>query len=292
MATPPTQTSKGTDTLTAILLFVINFALWQAYWQLLEITAPAYPYDILLFLAFPIASLAVYAALIILRRTTFRRNGFRKPANIKTKTTIILSIACAIFYIVMLLAPGLTAVLSTGNVSEGFEFTHYFSTPLGTLYRIGLGMVYAVISSLAFEAVFRGYVFRNLVRHHGFFKSLYASAIMFSLISAISKNSISSLLTMDTSSLVEFLFMDVLTAFAAGLFLGYYFYKTGWSLLGPVIFQMGIGFFLWPSPFISSTSLWWMALTFQVIGYAVLILAIDTFVKEPMYVRKRYGLES
>jgi len=153
-------------------------------------------------------------------------------------------------------------------------------------------MAYAVISSLAYESVFRGYIFRNLVRHYGFFKSLYASAIMFGLISAISKTSITSLFTMSTSSIVEFLFMDVLTAFAAGLFLGYYFYKTGWSLLGPVIFQLGIAFFIWPSPFISSTSLWWMALTFQVIGYAVLILAIDTFVKEPMYIRKKYGLES
>jgi membrane protease YdiL (CAAX protease family) len=292
MTTTQTQTSKGTDTLTAILLFVITFALWQAYWQLLEITAPVYPYDILLFLAIPIASLAVYATLIMLRRTTFRRNGFRKPANIKTKTTILLSIACAIFYIVMLLAPGITAVLSTGSISEGFEVSRFMTTPINILYRTALGMAYAIIISLAHESTFRGYIFRNLVRHHGFFKSLYASAIMFSLISATSKISTTSLFTMSTTSLVEFLFMDILTAFAAGLFLGYYFYKTGWSLLGPVIFQMGVSFFLWPDPLVSSTSLWWMALTFQVIGYAVLILAIDTFVKEPMYVRKRYGLES
>jgi len=291
MATP-TQTSKGTDTLTAILLFVITFALWQAYWQLLETIRPGYPYDYILFLAIPIASIAAYAALIIARRTTFKRHGFRKPANIKTKTTILLGIACAIFYIIMLLAPGITGVLSTGNISEGFEVSRFMTTPINILYRTGLGMAYAIIISLAYETVFRGYIFRNLVRHHGFFKSLYASAIMFSLISATSKTSISSLLTMDTSSLAEFLFMDILTAFAAGLFLGYYFYKTGWSLLGPVIFQMGVSFFLWPDPLISSTSLWWMALTFQVIGYAVLILAIDSFVKEPMYVRKRYGLES
>lgn len=290
--TTQTQTSKATDTLTAITLFIITFALWQAYWQLLEIIKPGYPYDILLILAIFIASLAAYTVLILARKTTFKRHGFRKPTNIKTKTTIILSIACAIFYIIMLLAPGLTAVLSTGSVSEGFETSHYFSTTLGILYRIGLGMAYAVISSLAYESVFRGYIFRNLVRHHGFFKSLYASAIMFGLISAISKTSISSLLTMSASSLVEFLFMDILTAFAAGLFLGYYFYKTGWSLLGPIIFQLGIAFFMWPNPFISSTSLWWMALTFQVIGYAALILAVDTFIKEPMYVRKRYGLES
>lgn len=287
MTTQPTS-SKATDILTAIILFFITFVLWQIYPQILEIVKPGYPYDIILFLTIPSLSLVIYALFIKLRKTTFKRHGFRKPTTINTSKTIKLTLACIAIYIIMILAPGITAVLSTGSISEGFEVTIYPLTLGNTLHRIVLGIAYAIILSLTYESIFRGYIFRNLVRHYGFFTSLYASSIMFSL----HQVSIKSLLSMTTEALVTYIFMTILTAFAAGLFLGFFFYKVGWSLLGPITFQLGALFFMWPEPIISSTSLWWMSLTFQVIAYAILILAIDTFIKEPLYRRKRYGLES
>lgn len=287
-----TKPSKGVDTLTAVILFLVFFALWQIYWQLLEIVRPEYPYDIVLLLAIPSLGLAIYALFIKFTKTTFRRHGYRKPTTINTKTTITLSLICVAIYIVMILAPGLTAVLSTGSITEGFELSRYFLTPLNIAYRVVLGIAYAIIFGLAYESIFRGYIFRNLVRHYGFFTSLYAASIMFSLASGVSKSSIQNLLSISQAELAQYIFMDVVVAFAAGLFLGFFFYKIGWSLLGPIIFQLGTIFFMFPDPIIASTSLWWMALTFQVIAYAILILAIDTLVKEPMYRRKKYGLES
>jgi len=290
MTSQPTS-SKATDTLTAIILFFIVFALWQIYWQLLDIIKPDYPYDIILFLAIPGLSLAIYALFIKLGKTTFRRQGFQKPTTIKTTKTITISLVCAAVYIIMILAPGLTAVLATGSISEGFELSTSLLTPLRIVYRIAFGMAYAIILSLAYESIFRGYIFRNLVRHYGFFTSLYATSIMFGLVASATMTPLKNILSMTQAGLVEFIFMDILTVFAAGLFLGFFFYKTGWSLLGPITFQLGTIFFMWPDPLISSTSEWWIALTFQVIAFAILILAIDTFIKEPMYLRKKYGLE-
>jgi membrane protease YdiL (CAAX protease family) len=283
--------SKATDTLTAITLFFIVFALWQVYWQLLEIIKPDYPYDIILFLTIPSLSLAIYALFIKLGKTTLRRQGFQKPTTTNTKKTVTLSIACAAVYIIMILAPGLTAVLATGSINEGFELSSSLLTPLRAVYRITFGIAYAIILSLAYESIFRGYIFRNLVRHYGFFTSLYTASIMFGLVASATMHPFQAVLSMSQADLVSFIFMYVLTAFAAGLFLGFYFYKTGWSLLGPIAFQLGVIFFMWPDPIVSSTSEWWIALTFQVIAYAILILAIDTSIKEPMYLRKKYGLE-
>jgi membrane protease YdiL (CAAX protease family) len=290
MTSQPTS-SKATDTITALILFVIVFALWQVYWQLLDITKPEFPYDMILFLAIPSLSLAIYTLFIKLGKTTFRRQGFQKPTTINTRKTIIIGIICAAIYIIMILAPGLTAVLATGSISAGFELSRPLQTPLGIVYRIAEGIVYTIILSLAYESIFRGYIFRNLVRHYGFFTSLYATSIMFGLVASATITSLQNLSSMSQADIVEFIFMSILTAFAAGLFLGFFFYKTGWSLLGPITFQLGVYFFMWPDPLISSTSEWWIALTFQVIAYAILILAIDTYIKEPMYLRKRYGLE-
>ncbi len=291
MTTQPNQ-SRMADTLTAILLFIAVFAIWQVYWQILETIKPVYPFDIIFFLIIPCTFIAICAAAVILRKSTFKREGFRKPATINTKKTITISIACIAIYIFMLLAPGITAVMSTGNITEGYSLTEYFLTPLRIAYRIVYGIAYAAIFSLAYEAIFRGHIFRNLTRHYGFFTSLYASSIMFCIARIGDQISIKNLLAMSTQSLVTFIFLNILTVFAAGLFLGYYFYKTGWSLLGPITFQIGILFFLWPDPLVASTSVWWIALTFQIIGYVVLILAIDSLIKEPAFVRKKYGLES
>jgi membrane protease YdiL (CAAX protease family) len=291
MTTQPTS-SKATDTITAILLFFIVFALWQLYWQLLTVISPEPPFDIILFLAIPSLSLAIYALFVKLGKTTLKRQGYQKPTTIKTRKTIIIGLACAVVYIILILAPGLTSLLATGSISQGFELSSMLLTPLNIIYRIGIGMAYAVILSLAFESVFRGYIFRNLVRHYGFFTSLYTMSLMYGLVSSSTLYSFTNLLSLSQADLVEFIFMNILTAFAAGLFLGFFFYKTGWSLLGAITFQLGALFFLWPEPLISSTSQWWIALTFQVIAYAVLILTIDTYIKEPMYLKKRYGLES
>jgi hypothetical protein len=122
----------------------------------------------------------------------------------------------------------------------------------------------------------------------GFFPSLYASALMFSL----SQISIQNLLAWSSERLMIYIFTNILTAFAAGLFLGFLFYKTSWSLLGPAIFRIGVLFYFEPNPISSVSSPWWMALTFEVAAFALMILLVDAAIVEPRYRRKKYGLES
>jgi hypothetical protein len=79
--------------------------------------------------------------------------------------------------------------------------------------------------------------------------------------------------------------------FAAGLFLGFFFYKTGWSLIGAIIFRIGILLYLFYPP-VMATPPWWINLTFEVTAYGCLIIILDTIIKESRFQRRKYGLES
>lgn len=76
-----------------------------------------------------------------------------------------------------------------------------------------------------------------------------------------------------------------------GIFLGFFFYQTDWSLLGPVIFQIGTLPYLFYPPLMANSP-WWMKLASQVAASAVLILILDEAIKQPRLKRIRYGLES
>jgi len=88
----------------------------------------------------------------------------------------------------------------------------------------------------------------------------------------------------------ETLFQEILPAFTAGLFLGYMFYKMDWSILGCTIFRIGTLLFFYFTP-ITANAPWWMGLTFEVMAYVLLIVIVESAIKEPRHRRRRYGLE-
>jgi len=150
----------------------------------------------------------------------------------------------------------------------------------------------AILIAITTEAIFRGYIFRNLVRNYGFFISLYASSILFGLHRYDYPISIRNILTMGTDEIIrETFFQQILPVFTSGLFLGFLFYKMDWSILGPFVFRFGTLLYFFLSPVVAS-SVWWMGLTFEVTAYAVLIVIADSAIIEPRYRRKRYRLES
>lgn len=274
-ASTTTPTSKNVIIATSILLFFIVFAQWQIYDLIMMNTSLEPNIVLILYLLMPILSLLIYVLFVKLIKSDFRKHGYKLPTPITTKKCLLITLALIAIYIVFALAPGIMG--SLGPIQ-------FPLSPAGIIYKIAN----AVLFGLATESIFRGYVFRNLLKGIGFFPSLYTSALMFSL----SQISIKTLVTWSSERLMNYIFTDILTAFAAGLFLGFYFYKIGWSLLGPAIFRMGVLFYFEPSPITSVNSPWWMALTFEVAAFAFMILMVDATIIEPRYRRKKYGLES
>jgi membrane protease YdiL (CAAX protease family) len=156
-----------------------------------------------------------------------------------------------------------------------------------TFFYFVFSIVNAIIVSLTTESIFRGYILKNLIGKQGFFTSLYISSIMFSLYSI----PIPTLATMSPNMIVTYVFTDILPVFAAGLFLGFFFYKTGWSIIGPILFRIGTLLYLFLPP-LMATPPWWMKLTFEVTAYACLIVVLEATVKESRFLRRKYGLES
>lgn len=210
-----------------------------------------------------------------LGKSSLKEQGFKEPS--KTGKSIILSICFALFYILVTLAPGFL-----------FSFTTRTSPDLASII---FNTLRAILIALTTESIFRGYIFRNLTKNHGFFISLYISSILFSLHGYDYPISILRLLNMSTDQIIqEVLFQQIMPVFTSGLFLGFMFYKMDWSILGPFIFRVGTLLYYFLSPMLASSA-WWMGLTFEVMAYACLFVIVDSVIKEPRYRRRRYGLE-
>ena len=275
--TASTISSKRFNIITSILLFIIAFTLWQVYDLIMLYISPPITLIYLLFLAIPTITLAIFVLFTKLAKSTLRKQGYKKPTTLKTSRCVLLSAIFILIYVLMYLFPA----FSTGS----FFYQGISTNPILIMHRIAS----AILLSLAAESIFRGYIFRNLLRNYGFFTSLYASSILFGLY----RVSIKDIIGASLDRIVIYAFTNVLPSFAAGLFLGFFFYKIGWSLLGPTTFRIGVQFFFDPLPIVSPASSppWWMALTLDAMSYVVLIFIVDSIIKEPRYLRRRYGLE-
>ncbi|MDH5461905.1 MAG: CPBP family intramembrane metalloprotease [Candidatus Bathyarchaeota archaeon] len=266
------ERSKLINVTTSILLFVIVFVLWQIYYIImLQVDLPLLSTH-LLYLSIPGISLVAFALFIILKNSSFKGQGYKRPVAISFSKCLLLSCLFVAMYVFITLAQGMF-----GN----FGTTDFPTEPYQLIFRLALAVVFGVAS----ESVFRGYIFRNLVRNYGFFSSLYASSLLFSL------HDISLIAILQTDDIIRDIFTTIVPALAAGIFLGYYFYKIGWSLLGPITFHIIWRFLLDPLPIMSASSPWWIALTFELLAFVALIFIVETIIKEPLVRRRRYGLE-
>lgn len=274
-ASTKSSTSKNVILATSILLFLIVFAQWQIY-DLTMMYISLHPTIItILYLTMPAINLIVFLLFVKFTKSTFRKHGYKSPSPITAEKCLFITLILIAIYILFILAPGVMGTL--GPIK-------FPLSPTSIIFRIAN----AILFSLATESIFRGYVFRNLLKGRSFFPSLYASALMFS----ISQISIRNLIAMSSERLIIYIFTNILTAFAAGLFLGFFFYKTGWSILGPAIFRIGVLFYFEPNPISSVGSPWWMGLTSEIAAFALMIVLVDIAIIEPRYRRKKYGLES
>ena len=256
------------------------FGIWQVYDLIIfHYTLPSLPLPID---AYALSNLIIYGVclttfLVFLKLGKSRpeEQGLKAPSN--TRRSIILSICFALLYILIVLTPGLL-----------FGFT---SRAYPDIASIIFNILRAILIALTTESIFRGYIFRNLTKNHGFFVSLYASSILFGLHGYDYPISIIRLLTMSTNEIIqEVVFQQIMPVFTSGLFLGFMFYKMDWSVLGSVIFRVVTLLYFFLSPLLAR-SVWWMGLTFEVMAYALLFIALDSTIKEPRYRRRKYHLE-
>jgi membrane protease YdiL (CAAX protease family) len=267
--------SKRFTIVASVAISIIAFGLWQIYDLVMYYVSPPILVIYILFLAIPSIIIAIFFLFTKLTKSTLEKQGFRKPTTIKALKCVLLSVGFIVIYVLIYMFPAIT----TGN----YSYQALSANPLIVMHRVAS----AILFGLATESVFRGFVFRNLVRNHGFFTSLYSSSLLF----ALYQISIKDLIGVSLDQAVIYAFTNVFPTFAAGLFLGFFFYKTGRSLLGPLIFSATVRFFLDPYPILSSPSPpWWMALTLEAVSFVVLIFIVDSVVKEPQYLRRRYGL--
>ena len=259
--------------ITSILLFIVALTMEQIYdIIILYFTIPTFLYQII-YLLIPVVGLVAFALFVKLTKSTYKRQGYKKPAGINTPQCALLSIFFLIVY--------LSIVLFAGFFGSFGPFI-FPTSPYALIFRIAIALTYGFAS----ESVFRGYIFRNLVRKYGLFKSLYLSSILFSTYTISIR---------ETPSITEdpilYVFTKILPEVASGLFLGFFFYKIRWSLLGPLIFRIGFLFFFEPRSLMYVTAPWWIALTFEMLAYAILILLTDFIIKEPKARRRKYGFQ-
>jgi membrane protease YdiL (CAAX protease family) len=265
-------TSKAMVIATSFILFFIALALEQVYdFIILNMSIPTWSYDAI-YLLIPCISLLVFALFTKLTKSSFSKQGYKKPGGINTTKCILFSFFFLIVYISVYLTQGFFGTLGPLKIP---------SSPYSVLHGLLISIVYALFS----ESVFRGYIFRNLTRYYSLFPSLYVSSILFSLY-PISIADISTI----TADPFIFIFTSIIPPLASGLFLAFFFYKIRWSLLGPLVFRAGFLLFFELTP-IGVSSPWWIALTFEMLAFALLILLADMMIQEPQYRRRKYGLQ-
>lgn len=255
------------------LLFLVVFGLWQAYF-LVSVIFPQTPvlYIYVLYFIINLADLASFLIFVKVGKSKLSEHGFKKPTD--TKLCLTLSIFALVFFL---------SIMFISGIIWGYSlqpFPHTF------IYFV-FGVLNVIIVSLTTESIFRGFIFKNMVGKLGFYTSLYASSIMFSL----NQIPILTLTRISANDIITYMLTDILPLFAAGLFLGFFFYKTGWSLIGPIIFRAGILFYYFFSPLIANPP-WWLKLTFELAAYAFLISLLEATVRDTKFIRNDRHLYS
>jgi len=270
-------TSGGT--LTSMLLFLIVFSIWQVYdFLMASFSLPFLMIDIIYFATHGVC-FVIFILFVKFGNADLKEHGFKMPNRFGR--SLLLSIVLTVFYIVASLLPGLL-----------FGFRR--NPPLSFL-AILFNVLRAIIISVTKESIFRGYIFKNFLNNQGFFTALYLSSILFGISKYDEPVSIFNILAMSQTNSVstvigDVLFMEILPAFIGGLFLGYMFYKMDWSILGTVVFNMGILLYSTLTP-VKVQVAWWTGLTFEVIAYICMFIILDSTIQEPSYRKRRYGLE-
>ncbi|HEV2519421.1 MAG TPA: signal peptidase I [Thermoplasmata archaeon] len=215
----------------------------------------------------PLALFGLFVAVWEERRIT----GFGFPElDRRWLSTVAMSAGLVGVYLLLTLEPGLAL---------GF-----YTPPTPAAISLGVFVLTTPVLVLGQEAVFRGYFLTQLSDRIPFGLALTVSAGLFALygFSPILFGQLS------ISALAPQLFVEVLGGFAMGVVVGLYYYRTGWSLLGPWGFRTGVVWAALVVPWSVARLTWEFQFLFLLIGLAGVLVVSTLLLAEPRFRARHY----
>ncbi len=203
-----------------------------------------------------------------LERRPLRDFGFalREPLS----TTLVFASLLILVFVAIRLDPGF--------------FFGFGKVPQTPVLVFGFLLLSAPLVAVAQVGLFFGFLFRTLARH----LSLRSAMLLAAGIYAVNATNFSVLPYVGVTTGTQFLFSTTVVAFVLGVVLALYYYKSRWSLVGPIavtaslaaaaaLLPVGVRFPSWETDF-----------TGTLIAYAVLLLIVGFGLEEPRLQKLKY----
>ena len=251
------------------LLFVLSFTSFQAYSLLVRYLDVLESY---------LAYAVLYGSLLVLfyvfvagvDESSPSRYGFVTFGRRSTLKTIpVAALFVAVFFLIAL--------------EPGFIYG-FARAPNPSLLTFGFFLFSSPIVALAEEGIYRGYIFKRLATTGPFSAALLMSSALY----ALQLTNLSELGSQGLNGALQYLFTNTFTPFVLGIVMCLYFFKSGWSLLGPIIVRIGILLQSNLSPILARTPGFEFKFVFELLGFGGLIILINTLVKEPRFMARHY----
>lgn len=224
--------------------------------------------DLVAALITPLAVFALVPLVAWWERRPLRDYGFAVRGG------LALSLTYAFLFSLLFLIVGL---------EPGFVFGFGKVLPTDTL-GFGFFLFYAPLVALSQGAVFLGLFFRRLSQRI----ALIPAMLIASALSSLATTNFTVLGQIGLDSSIQLLFTTTLTEFVLVLVLALYFYKSQWSLLGPVALATAV---LWIAnlfPYAANLPNWQDGFATTIIAYGVVLGAVAALVREPRLQAKKY----
>ncbi len=262
------MTMKVSRGIAPALLFALGFSAFQLYNLTLVFLSS---YEVFIAYIMLYVSLAGLLVLFVkfVEGSQLDQYGFHIYARKLVPTLLGASFFAIIYYVVNLEAGAIT----------GFGLL-----PKPSLFLVGFFLLSAPLVVTAEEGIYRGYILTRLTGTISFTGALFLSSVLY----ALQLTSFPTLVTLGLGAAVQYLFANTVAALTLGIVMGLYFYKSTWSLLGPLVFRTGLILETNLFPFSAKISSWEFAFVFQMIGYSVIILMVATLIQEPKFLARLY----
>jgi len=221
----------------SLILFLLLVGFLQLYY-LSCLTFPIlgiyYPYGFIAHMSFYAAEFIVLFLYVkLVKKSSFSGLGFRRSG--KWRKSCALGFVFAIFHN----AIGLAFSIFILGVRHGFYLPLYVHVPV---YFVAYLLI-----SISEEGIFRGCILGGLLKRYGVGASIVASSLLFGLYH------FSYPYLLDWPSGTITITIHMFYSFTVGLFLAYFYCKTGGDLFGPVSYHFSQCFFNVPSLWMGAT---------------------------------------
>jgi len=169
------------------------------------------------------------------------------------------------------------------DLEPGFVFGFGRSLPLPPI-GFGYFLFYAPLTALAEGVIFFGLFFRRLTKRMGLIPAMVLAAGVL----AVATTNFTTLGQVGFNLAVRLLFTTTLTTFVLGLALALYFYKSQWSLLGPVTLATVVLWIALLFPYSANLPSWEDSFATILTAYGAVFAAVALLVREPRLQAKKY----